>query len=68
MACVSRRHFNTTGSIMAPHKKYDVKFKLNIVRYADHNRGEEVARQFGVDPKRVREWKKNKTKLQELAS
>lgn len=52
---------------MAPHKKYDVKFKLNVVQYAEENSGEAAARHFGVDPKRVRKWKKNKTKLQELA-
>lgn len=52
---------------MPPHKKYDVNFKLNAVRYAEQNSGEAAARKFGVDPKRVRDWKKNKSKLQELA-
>ncbi|KAJ0055712.1 hypothetical protein NL108_009966 [Boleophthalmus pectinirostris] len=52
---------------MAPvqrkNKKYDLKFKLSVVKYAEENSGEAAARRFSVDPKRVRDWRKNKTEL-----
>uniref|UniRef100_A0A672HC26 HTH CENPB-type domain-containing protein n=1 Tax=Salarias fasciatus TaxID=181472 RepID=A0A672HC26_SALFA len=53
---------------MAPvqcrNKKYDLKFKVAVVNYAEQNSGEAAARHFSVDPRRVREWRKNKTALQ----
>ena len=56
---------------MAPvqqkNKKYDLKFKLSVVKYAEENSGEAAARRFSVDPKRVRDWRKNKTELQRLS-
>ena len=43
---------------MAPvqqqNKKYDLKFKLSVVKYAEKNSGEAAARRFSVDPKRAR--------------
>ncbi|KAM4625025.1 uncharacterized protein ACJ7VT_003510 [Polymixia lowei] len=50
----------------ANRKKYDLKFKLSVVNFAEQNSGEAAARHFSVDPKRVREWKKNKLELQRL--
>ena len=51
---------------MAPvqqqNKKYDLKFKLSVVKYAEENSGEAAARRFSVDSKRVRE-----TELQRLS-
>uniref|UniRef100_A0A672HC15 HTH CENPB-type domain-containing protein n=1 Tax=Salarias fasciatus TaxID=181472 RepID=A0A672HC15_SALFA len=56
---------------MAPvqcrNKKYDLKFKVAVVNYAEQNSGEAAARHFSVDPRRVREWRKNKTALQRLS-
>ena len=56
---------------MAPvqkkYKKYDLKFKLSVVKYAEENSGEAAARRFSVDPKRVRDWRKSKTELQRLS-
>ena len=44
---------------MAPvqqnNKKYHLKFKLSVVKYAEENSGEAAARCFSVDQKRVRE-------------
>ena len=37
-------------------KKYDLKFKLFVVKYAEVKSGEAVARYFSVDPKKVRDW------------
>ena len=34
-------------------KKYDIKFKLSVVKYAEENSGEAAARYFSVHPKRV---------------
>ena len=48
-------------------KKYDLKFKLSVVKYAEENSGEPAARHFSIEPKRVRDWWKNKTELQRLS-
>ncbi|XP_028828415.1 uncharacterized protein KIAA1958 isoform X2 [Denticeps clupeoides] len=40
---------------MAPKRKYDVKFKLDAVRYAEQHSGE--------DPKRIRDWRRQKQEL-----
>lgn len=44
-------------------RKFEMKFKLAVVKYAEQNSGEAAAREFNVDPKRVREWKKKKGEL-----
>ena len=48
-------------------KKYDLKFKLSVVNYAEENSGEAAARRFSVDPKRGRNWRKYKMELQCLS-
>ncbi|XP_067283792.1 uncharacterized protein [Pseudorasbora parva] len=45
-------------------KKYDLRFKLTVVKFAEKNSGEAAARHFLVDSKRVREWRKKKAELQ----
>ena len=50
------------ASMQQKNKKYDLKFKLSVVKYAEENSGEAAARRFSVDPKRVRE-----TELQRLS-
>ncbi|ROJ25353.1 Pogo transposable element with KRAB domain [Anabarilius grahami] len=47
-------------------KKYDLTFKLTVVKFAEQNSGEAAARHFSVDPKRVREWRKNKAERARL--
>ena len=42
-----------------------MKFKLSAIKYAEENSGEAAARRFSVDPKGVRDWRKNKTELSE---
>ncbi|KAG1968293.1 pogo transposable element with KRAB domain [Pimephales promelas] len=49
-------------------KQYDLTFKLTVVKFAEQNSGEAAARHFSVDPKRVREWRKNKAELQRLSN
>ena len=44
-----------------------MKFKLFAVKYAEENSGEAAARHFSVDPKRVRDCRKNKTQFQRLS-
>ena len=41
--------------------------KLSVLKYAEENSGEAAARCFSVDPKRGRDWRKNKTELQRLS-
>ena len=53
--------------VQQKNKKYDLKFKLSVIKYAEENSGEAAARRFSVDPKRVRDWRKNKTELQSLS-
>ena len=53
--------------VQQKNKKYDLKFKLSVVKYAEANSREAAARRFSVDPKRVRDWQKNKTELQGLS-
>ena len=40
--------------VQQKNKKYDLKFKLSGIKYAEENSGEAAARRFSVDPKRVR--------------
>ena len=48
-------------------KKYDLAFKLTVVKFAEQNSGEAAGRHFSIDPKRVREWRKHKAELQRLS-
>uniref|UniRef100_A0A673H0R0 HTH CENPB-type domain-containing protein n=1 Tax=Sinocyclocheilus rhinocerous TaxID=307959 RepID=A0A673H0R0_9TELE len=48
-------------------KKYDLTFKLTVVKFAEQNSGEAAARHFSVDPKRAKRVRKNKAELQRLS-
>ncbi|XP_062395903.1 zinc finger protein 135-like [Sardina pilchardus] len=52
---------------MRKRKKYDLTFKLTVAKFAEESSGEAAAKHFSVDPKRVREWRKNEAELQRLA-
>ena len=43
--------------------RYDVRFKLKALVYAEKYSGEKAAKQVGVDSSRIREWKKQKVDL-----
>ena len=45
--------------VQQKNKKYDLKFKLSVVKYAEEKSGEAAARCFSVDSKKVRYWWKN---------
>ena len=45
--------------------EYGLKFKLSAIKYAEENSGEAAARRFSVDPKKVSDWRNNKTELSE---
>ena len=47
--------------------KYELKFKLSVIKYAEENSGEAAAWSFSVDPMRGRDWWKNQTELQYLS-
>ncbi|XP_010878873.2 uncharacterized protein LOC105016622 isoform X4 [Esox lucius] len=50
-----------------PRRKHDIKFKMAVIKFGERNSGEATARHFGVDPKRVREWRSQKVELQRLS-
>ena len=52
----------TTG-VKRARKAYDVTFKLKAVDFAEKESKEAAARQFGVDPKTIREWCQKKEQL-----
>ena len=41
---------------------FDVAFKLKVIEYSSKTSNREAGRKFGVDEKRVREWKLQKVK------
>ena len=41
-------------------------FKLKVVEFAEKNSNRGAGRHFGVDEKRVREWRKQKEQLESL--
>lgn len=54
---------SNTSSVSMKKHRYDVKFKLEAVLFAENYSGEKAAKQFGVDSRRIREWKKQKADL-----
>ena len=49
-------------------RNYTVAFKLQVVESAERTTNRETGRIFGVDEKRVREWKLQKQRLKETNS
>lgn len=47
---------------------YDVDFKLKVVEEATKSSNRETARKYGIDEKRIREWKKQVPNLKSLQS
>ncbi|KAL2098760.1 hypothetical protein ACEWY4_005240 [Coilia grayii] len=52
---------------MAPKRKFTVAFKLEVLKYATENSGEQTARHFNIDARQVRAWKKQKNALVDAA-
>lgn len=44
-------------------RKFDIKFKQNVLEYAAEHSGEQAAKHFNIDPKRIRYWKKQRVDL-----
>ena len=66
MADSGDENIASTSSFNSNSKKkhrYDVRFKLEALAYAEKHSGEKAAKQFGVDSRRIREWKKQKADL-----
>lgn len=51
---------------MSKKRSYEAAFKLTVVDSAEKTTNRAAARKFGVDERRVREWRKNKAGLQDL--
>ena len=47
-------------------RSFDAAFKLEVIEYCSNHSNRETARHFGIDEKRVQEWKKQKDDLQAL--
>ncbi|XP_041959948.1 uncharacterized protein LOC121718798 isoform X4 [Alosa sapidissima] len=62
---------STSGSrpttMTTKRKKYDLAFKLTVVKFAEQNSGEAAARHFSVHPARVKKWRKIKTELERVS-
>ena len=63
-----RVRYGSCGNNGYQHKKksFDATFKLKVVDYAMQNTNRSASRKFGVDEKRVREWRKQKEDLKGL--
>uniref|UniRef100_T1IMM1 HTH CENPB-type domain-containing protein n=1 Tax=Strigamia maritima TaxID=126957 RepID=T1IMM1_STRMM len=44
-------------------RSFDLKFKLEVLNFAEENSGEAAARKFGVTPSTIRGWKRNKEEI-----
>lgn len=53
---------------VARRRSYEAAFKLGVIEYAEKNSNRAAAKHHKVDQKRVREWRKQKDKLQSLPS
>ena len=49
-------------------RSFDAAFKLKVIDFAEQNTNRSAARKYGIDEKRVREWKKQKDQLETLNS
>ena len=68
MYCACFLSVNITLMIAMAMKQQKKKRKSKgLVKYAEENSGDAAVRLFSVDPKRVRDWWKNKTELQRLS-
>lgn len=47
----------------AKRRKFDIKFKENVLEFAAEHSGERAAKHFNIDPRRIRYWKKQKLGL-----
>ena len=45
-------------------RSFNSAFKLKVVEFAEKNSNRGAGRHFGVDEKRVREWRKHKEQLE----
>lgn len=51
---------------MGKYRKYDFTFKVTALDFLKNHKLEETARVFGVDGKRVREWRANEQELRRM--
>ena len=54
---------NSASTCMLKHKSYSISFKLKAIETAEKKSKEAAAREFAVNPKRIREWCSQKDKL-----
>uniref|UniRef100_A0A8C3IBY8 HTH CENPB-type domain-containing protein n=1 Tax=Chrysemys picta bellii TaxID=8478 RepID=A0A8C3IBY8_CHRPI len=54
------------GEIKRKRSAYHAAFKLKVVEYAEANNNCATAREFCINEKQVREWRKNKTTLKDM--
>ena len=44
-------------------RSYNAAFKLKVIEFTEQNTNRGAARKYGIDEKRVREWKKQRISL-----
>ena len=63
-----RAFYHSTATVQTTHgaeekKSYDISFKLKAVETAEKKSKEAAALEFGVDPRRLREWCSQKDQI-----
>ena len=55
-----------TSNTSAVKKSYEASFKLQVIDYSEKNTNRGAAREFSINEKLIREWRKQKEQLQQL--
>lgn len=56
------------SSVSVKHRSFDVAFKVQVAEFAEGCNNRSAGRKFGVDEKRVREWRRQKDDLKTMPS
>ena len=65
---IKYKHTMAENSPVCKKRSYDAAFKLKVIEFAEQNTNRGAGRKYGVDEKRVREWRKQKDQLANLNS
>lgn len=49
-------------------RSYTIEFKQQVLRELETQSGESLAKKYGIDPRRIREWKQQQSQLSEITS
>ena len=57
-----------SATVTKKRKHYDKTFKLKVIMFAEKISNREAKRKFGVEESCIRDWRKNKSKIEQLSS